>query len=125
MKNDKDIVDQVEGWKEREFELREREQDLRHRRWLKFGRFMKHVFYGMLVLSVAAGMWLFVSSVWMPSCEADEIEELQQEQEQQQRMKSAEEAYIECVEKMGLDKCELVGERAVQMYRHAHPQQKY
>lgn len=80
--SDKDLIDQVDGWNEEQLRNERHATDLRHKRWMGFGGFIKS---GVILALVGAALWFGGGWVieWKKESNAEQAERYRIADEQQ------------------------------------------
>ena len=124
MSIDDEILEKADRWNREEQRTRRQAAERRHERWMAVGRFTKYV----ILVVGGLGMITFGGTKCAARCNADveAAEDLAREQRVENRKLDAvyEPAWVECIEKLGLEKCTLVGERAVRNCNQCASQQR-
>lgn len=122
--SDKKIIDDVDDWKKREFEIREREilrkgdleQEkirLNHQRWMKVGAFIKWALVSVagLTLVLGSGYGIHIGCSMAAEEEAAfAVEEVEEARKKEERQRQYDLDWVSCVESIGIEKCEIVRE---------------
>lgn len=111
MKSDNEIIDKADKWKEEEFSLKRKALDLKDRRIRSLGKFVKicvvTLFFTSLVIGSGFGIKVFCAS----RSERLKVKDQRKAEEAKiisEEMENYEIAWVECVEKLSLNKCDLI-----------------
>lgn len=103
---DSEIKDKAESWEQEHHKTEREKARLKHQRWSAVGRFAKRTVLGIVGLCVLGGA-IFGINEWALTCEAQEIREHAQEK---QLKLLYEQVWIDCLDKLGREQCELIQE---------------
>ena len=95
MKTDKEIIDRVDEWKEKEYQLKKEALRLRHKRWMAFGRFLKIAIAVLAICAALVGAGFGITMCNKASAKEEEAYEI---------------AWVRCVEELSLEECDLIRE---------------
>lgn len=118
MKSDNEIIDKADAWKEKEFKLKAEAIHLRDRRLRAFGRFLKFsiILLASCIALGGAGWGIKIGCASRAeNKKLEAIEKLEEDKRTAQRIEAYERAWVQCVEKLSLEECDLI--RGVSYYR--------
>ena len=109
--SDNDIIDKADEWKEKQFQLKEEDMKLRHKRLCSIGKFLKHSIVVLAACVAIAGGGFGIKFACDANAESDKIEQANwnvYRQQQANIKKAYERAWVACVEKLSLEECDLI-----------------